>query len=625
MLDSQFKWLPLDESWDASLRAAQQLSKSQMAAAFVELSKHQITFVQTSKLDRAVQRLAGTDEPILPGTKPLRLAILGSCTNSHLVPGIRVAGLRRGLWIETYVGDYGMYRQELQDSHSALHAFSPHAVLLSLDAHHLIDSGQSLQEIEDNILACWQLAQHAFNCTVIQQAVLPIAHPLLGNNEHRLDASRLAMTWRLNDSLRKRADAAVVHILAIDAAAAQTGILEWHDEALWHRSKHEIHPRVSHLYGDEVSKLLAAVRGLSRKCLVLDLDNTLWGGVIGDDGLDGIVLGQGHAVGESYIAFQKYVLELSRRGVILAVCSKNDENNALEAFEKHPEMVLRRKDIACFVANWEDKASNLRTIAKTLNIGIDSLVFADDNPFERSLVRRELPMVAVPELPEDPAFYAACIADAGYFEAVEITAEDQERNQLYRANEEREKIRESSTDMNGYLTSLQMELKWNPFDSVGLARIVQLINKTNQFNLTTRRYSDAEVRALVAHDRTIHLQFRLLDRFGDNGVIALIIGALNDRNQLVIDTWLMSCRVLGRQVEAATLNVLASCARQGGAVSLIGQYLPSKKNGMVARHYDTLGFSLLNQNEDGSSHWSLDLESFVPKPVIMAIKKGTND
>jgi FkbH-like protein len=224
------------------------------------------------------------------------------------------------------------------------------------------------------------------------------------------------------------------------------------------------------LYGDQVARLVAAARGRSAKCLVLDLDNTLWGGVIGDDGLEGIVLGQGSGTGEAYADFQRYTKGLSERGVILAVCSKNDEKNALEPFERHPEMVLKRGDIACFVANWTDKAANLRSIANTLNIGLDALVFADDNPVERALVRRELPMVAVPELPEDPALYVQTIAAAGYFEGLRITAEDRERNQLYQANAERERLKESVTDMASYLESLRMVMTAQPFDSVGLAR-----------------------------------------------------------------------------------------------------------------------------------------------------------
>jgi FkbH-like protein len=334
--------------------------------------------------------------------------------------------------------------------------------------------------------------------------------------------------------------------------------------------------------------------------------------------LQGIVLGQGSAVGEAYVAFQRYAQRLKDRGIILAVCSKNDEANARAPFEEHPEMVLKRNDIACFVANWEDKASNLRYIAKTLNIGIDSLVFADDNPFERNLVRQELPEVAVPELPEDPALYVDCIAGAGYFEGLALSAEDCERANQYLANAEREQLRNSATDMQGYLKTLKMEMHWKPFDELGLQRIVQLINKTNQFNLTTRRYDEAEVRSLMKDRRVLTWQVRLKDRFGDNGIIALLIGKLSSDNDLEMDTWLMSCRVLGRQVEEACLNLVADGARSLGAGRVAGEYRPTPKNGMVSDFYPRMGF-IQGESTAESTRWALEVDAFTPRRCEIAV------
>ena len=256
----------------------------------------------------------------------------------------------------------------------------------------------------------------------------------------------------------------------------------------------------------------------------------------------------------------------SRRGVILAVCSKNDEANALEPFTSHPEMVLKQSDIACFVANWTDKAANLREIAQRLNIGLDSLVFADDNPAERAIIRRELPMVQVPELPEDPTHYGACIAEAGYFEALRITDEDLARAEQYQQNLARESLAASATDMEGFLRSLEMRAVWNRFDRVGLARIVQLINKTNQFNLTTRRVNEEQIQALIDDPAALSLQIRLLDKFGDNGIIAIVSGVRDPGSDAIrIGTWLMSCRVLGRGMEEETLNLVAAEAQRLGA------------------------------------------------------------
>jgi FkbH-like protein len=466
--------------------------------------------------------------------------------------------------------------------------------------------------------SCWKQAGEAFPCQILQQTILPVFAELMGNNESRLPHSPAAVVARINEMLRPASKDEGVDLVAIDRFAAVEGLRAWHDPAIWYRSKHEVHPRAAESYGDQVARLVAAGRGRSSKCLVLDLDNTLWGGVIGDDGLEGIELGQGSGTGEAFVEFQRYVKQLSERGVILAVCSKNDEKNALEPFLKHPEMVLKREQIACFVANWSDKASNLRYIAKALNIGLDSLVFADDNPVERALVRRELPMVGVPEMPEDPSLYIQTIASAGYFEALRVTEEDLARGELYQANAERERLKESVTDMASYLESLRMVLSVQPFDSLGLSRVTQLINKTNQFNLTTERLSEAEVAARMNDPRVVTLQARLTDRFGDNGIIAILIARLVG-SEAVIETWLMSCRVLGRHVEEACLNTLVESCAAVGAETLIGLYKPTEKNGMVREMYRNLGFEMVSEDATGATRWRLPLKGFTPQAVPMQV------
>ena len=515
------------------------------------------------------------------------------------------------------------------DPTSGLHRFQPTVILFALDAQHLLGgfdiadhpevADRRLNERVDGLARHWATARAAFRCAVLQQTVPCVFQTLLGNNEHRLPGSAAGLAAVLNQRLRARADSEGADIVALDAQIMQDGLRAWHDPVLWHRAKQEIHPAAAPMYGELVARLLAAQQGRAFKCLVLDLDNTLWGGVIGDAGLDGIVLGQGSALGEAHVAFQRYARDLSRRGVILAVCSKNDEANALEPFDKHPEMVLRRADIACFVANWTDKAANIRQIAERLNIGLDALVFADDNPFERNIVRRELPMVGVPELPADPALYADCIAAGGYFEGIRLTEEDLERTRQYQANGQREALRASGTDLEAYLRSLDMELRWRRFDTLGQSRIVQLVNKTNQFNLTTRRTSDQDVAALLADPRALALQIRLLDRFGDNGVIAILVGRVQaaDLADMLIETWLMSCRVLGRQVEEATLNLLTAQARCLGVARLIGEYRPTAKNGMVRDHYARLGFAPLSATPEGTTRWVLPLDAAATKPTFI--------
>jgi FkbH-like protein len=617
-------WLPETEAWASHLAALPEAPEAAWGA-LVALANARLDFVRTGRLAAALERRFPTP-PAFLATRPVRLAVLGSATTGHLRAAIVVAALRRGIHLTVYENEYGQYLQELHDPSSALQAFRPDSVLFALDAHHLTAGagaaldGAAAEALADETLArletCWARARDLAGGPVLQQTILHVHPPLLGSNEHRLPGSRAALAARLDHALRARADAARVDLVAVDHLAARHGLAALHDPILWNRARQEISPVAAPAYGDLVGRLLAARQGRSAKCLVLDLDNTLWGGVIGDDGLSGIVLGPGSAAGEAFAALQSYVAELGRRGIILAVCSKNDEATAREAFERHPEMVLRLPDIACFVANWEDKPANLRRIAAALNIGLDSLVFLDDNPFERTLVRRELPMVAVPELPEDPALFPALLAEAGYFESLGLTAEDRARNAQYAANTRRATLQAAATDLPAYLRSLGMVLRCDRFDRVGLGRIVQLINKTNQFNLTTRRYTEDEVLAVMADPAAFGLQLRLADRFGDNGVIAIVIGRRQPDGDVLIDTWLMSCRVRGRQVEEATLNLIAAAAVRLGARRLLGEFRPTPKNAMVAEHYRRLGFM---PADDSGRLWALDLAAWTPRPVIMEI------
>ncbi len=632
---TQLHWLPEDPDWRSRLRVLHTHGAENTVKAWSEvvaLANQRIDFVRTNALDQTARSIFGHQAPELVGARPIRLAILTSCTMAHLHGAIRVAGFRRGMWIDIYENHHGQYLQELLDPESGVHRFRPETVLLALDGHHLtrgffagLGEAEALAAVEEQIIHvtdCWRLAREAFACPIIHQAAPPVHRGLLGLNEHRLRGSRATGLAAINRSLRSKADAEGVDLLSLDDKAAQQGIAAWHDAGLWHRSKQEITPSAAPMYGDLVARLIAARSGRSAKCLVLDLDNTVWGGVIGDDGMEGIVLGQGSPLGEGYAAFQQYAKDLSARGIILAVCSKNDEANAFEAFDKHPEMLLRRGDIASFVANWTDKPTNLKAIAAELNIGIDSLVFIDDNPVERALVRRELPMVAVPEVSDDPVGFIDALSDGGYFESTGITVEDRSRASQYQSNRAREVLRTSTTDIGAYLRDLNMEMVWRPFDRVGLERIVQLINKTNQFNLTTKRYNEQQVLEILDSDSAFGLQIRLIDRFGDNGVIAICIGRMIDEEQLLIDTWLMSCRVLGRQVEPTTLNLVAEQSRRLGAKWLIGEYIPSAKNGMVADHYRRLGFTLMETSTTGSTRWRIDLREFTPVETFITVNQG---
>jgi FkbH-like protein len=454
-------------------------------------------------------------------------------------------------------------------------------------------------------------------CTVIVQTAPQVAGSLFGSLERDVPGTLQWLIDHYNREIRARVGNSSDLLLDTAALAETVGLLQWHDPVQWTLGKFPFAHSITPLYADWVGRLIATARGKARKCLVLDLDNTLWGGVIGDDGLAGIVLGNGTPAGEAYLDIQRTALALRERGIVLAVSSKNDDHLARSPFRSHPEMLLKEEHITVFQANWQDKASNLKAIANELNIAIDALVLLDDNPAERAQVRDALPAVAVPELPADPAFYSATLLAAGYFEAISFTAEDRHRADQYRANAARIGLLGAATDVESYLHALQMRATYGPFDRIGRTRITQLINKTNQFNLTTHRYTESEVEAFEKSVSGLTLQVRLIDRFGDNGMIAVVI-CIEEHHNWLIDTWLMSCRVLNRKLEQATLNYIVSRAKAAGVRALIGTYFMTERNGIVKDHYARLGFEPLYVGDDGS-RWQLEVTSYVARPAPMEI------
>ncbi|MEO5659192.1 MAG: HAD-IIIC family phosphatase [Polaromonas sp.] len=626
-------WLPAHTDLGAAIsnarREADPLARLALAA---RLAGYQRDFTLTGRLDRmaaeALGKLAAQAAQPALGLTPLRMALLSSHNVDHLLPAIRVAGLHRRLALSTLVAPYGMYRQALLGDNAELAAFAPQLIVLALDARDAPlqlplqaaepEVAAAVEARVDELRQLWRQARERYAAQVVQQTLVPADPPLFGSFEALVPAAPYAVIERLNAGIRAAARQDGVLLLDLAWQAARCGYGQGlADPVRWHQAKQLVSPTFAPLYGDLLARVAAAIAGLSRKCLVLDLDNTLWGGVIGDDGIDGIRLGQGDPTGEAFLAFQRYAAQLAQRGIILAVCSKNDVAIA-EAGFAHPEMALKRSDIAAFVANWDDKAGNLRRIAGMLDIGLDSLVFVDDNPAERDIVRRELPEVAVPELPEDVAEYPARLAAAGYFEAVTFTSDDAARGRSYALNAQRKQALTQSTDIAGYLRCLEMTLTATAVAQPDLPRVTQLINKTNQFNLTTRRYTEAEVARIAGDPASVALALRLRDRFGDNGLISVVL-ARPDRglppDELLIDTWLMSCRVLGRQVEEAVLGVLAAAAARTGAQALIGQYRPGARNAMVAGHYQRLGFVPQpgpEGAEPDSVFWRYDLRADVP-------------
>jgi FkbH-like protein len=358
--------------------------------------------------------------------------------------------------------------------------------------------------------------------------------------------------------------------------------------------------------------------GKAGRVAVLDLDNTLWGGVIGDDGLSGIRLGQNSAEGEAFVAFQRFVLELRARGVVLAVCSKNSDAVARLPFREHPDMLLHEDQIAVFQANWEDKATNIKAIGDALNLGLESLVLIDDNPAERERVRQQFALVKVPEIGEDPALFPSRLVASGLFEHLPLTADDIGRADAYGTEARRAEIRTRSGNYSEYLASLSMRMTIAPFDEVGLPRIAQLVNKSNQFNLRTQRYNEEALRAMMTDQGSLCWQVRLEDSFGSHGMIAVVI-VRRDASDWFIDTWLQSCRVLERGVEAAIMNALSDVAGRQGAGRLVGEYLPTSRNELVADFFDRMGFTPI---DGATGRYQLKLPEASPREVFIDVIFG---
>jgi FkbH-like protein len=618
-------WLPIAPDFSLDLGVAlESPDPTDCLEKLAFLAQYRLGYLETLQLDRALGRL--TLEPG-SGFAVVRLAVLASSTINHLSPAIRVAGLRRRMMIDVHMGAYGQYRQDLLDSDSSLHKFAPRFVLFSISARDTIagvpltatidEVNETIVRSIDELRLLWRKARATFNATIIQQTFLDITEPVFGSYDCLVPGAPARIVKQLNDQLLKAAAQDSVLLLDVAHASERDGIDAWFDTGSWLHGKLEIAPEAAVLYGDMVARIVAAQRGQSKKCLVFDLDNTLWGGVVGDDGLEGLVLGEGSAAGEAHLAVQRYAKQLKDRGVILAVCSKNDPAIAEAAFRDHPEMLLRRSDISAFVANWDDKAENLKAIAARLNIGLDSLVFVDDNPVERARIRQSLPMVAVLELPKDIAHYVRCLADAGYFEAVAFTSEDRQRTEQYAANAEREALLKLSGSMDDFLQGLQMSVVFGQFRTADLVRVTQLFNKTNQFNTTTRRYTAEEVANFVAAAETMTLQFRLLDKYGDNGLVSAMILHPDPKQPKVfeIDNWVMSCRVFGRQLEFEAMNIAVEQARRRGIKALRAAYIPTPKNGVISELYPSLGFSPVNDGTpgNGGTCWSLDLAEHITR------------
>ncbi len=532
-----------------------------------------------------------------------RLAVMGDCATQHLATAIHGYAVHAGLGLSVFDADYNQIQALVMDEHSELYAFQPDAVLMQMCTQKLYESfcdaplenrAAFAETAFARIRAIWQRIPPK---TTILQCNFPLLDDaVFGQFGSKTADSFLFQQRKLNYLLTEGCrEQKNVYIVDLDALQTRMGQGAFYDAKLYYIAKMPICVDALPEVAKQVVDMIRVLRGAAKKCVVLDLDNTLWGGVIGDDGLSGIQIGE-LGLGHAFSDFQTWLKQLKNRGILLAVCSKNNEPAAKEPFEKHPEMVLRLEDISMFVANWEDKASNIRNIQKTLNIGMDSLVFLDDNPFERNLVRSMIPEITVPELPEDPALYLQYLRQLGLFEAASYSTEDAQRTDQYRKQADRAVFEASFQSYDDYLAGLEMKAVAAPFDAFHYPRIAQLTQRSNQFNLRTVRYTEAEIADLAEDDSHICLYFTLKDKFGDHGLISVVILDKEPGEALFISQWLMSCRVLKRGMEEFIVDTILRTAADRGYRKVIGEYLPTPKNAMVKDLYEKMGFARITEN-----------------------------
>lgn len=550
---------------------------------------------------------------------PYRLALLRSFTVEPVVPLLRAAAFASGVNLAVQVGDFNAYAQEILNPSSKLYRFKPDAVILAIQTRDLMPdlwyrftelSPPEVEQVIDRTrkdLSDWVKTFRCYSKAhlIIHGLEMPL-RPSAGILDSQGELSQFEAFRRLNEGLRSLArEYPGVYILDYDALVALHGRLRWHDEGKWQTVRLPIAADCLVHLANEWLRFLYPVTGKICKALVTDLDNTLWGGIIGEDGMSGIHIGSEHP-GAAYQSLQRAMLDLYQRGIILAVCSKNNLADAMEALENHPGMLLRPHHFAALRINWNDKAQNLREIASELNIGIDAVAFLDDNPIEREWVRSQLPVTVI-DLPQDPMGYAEALRDSPFFERLTLSDEDRERGRYYAEERQRTELRSGTGTLEDFYRSLQMEVEIASVTPQTLTRVAQLTQKTNQFNLTTRRYTEQQIAEMTAKGVWQVYSLRTQDRFGDNGLVGVAITRFNGE-ACEIETFLMSCRVVGRTVETAFLSHLAAEALQRGVRFLRGWYLATKKNEMVKDFYKSHGFKLVEERDHGSL-WELDLSN----------------
>ena len=590
-------------------------------------------------VDEVIQRRRSIRKELAAasGLKDLRIAVLGGSTTDELVNFLELLLLSAGFRPVFYQSEFGRFYEDAVLDPDALIAFKPDIAYIHTSCRNVrnfppLDSTEeqfaaSIEAELSRFRQIWEALETNLGCQIIQNNFETPPFSIFGNLDAVARGGQSRFLMQLNLAFAQEISGRAKVILQdVHGLAAELGGRNWFNWDRYFSYKLLLTPAAHLEVARSLKSLVLALYGRSRKVLILDLDNTLWGGVIGDDGVDRIKIGRETPMAEAYTAFQEYCLMLRNRGILLAVCSKNNEDVAMSGFQ-HPSSVLKLEHFSAFKANWEPKHENIQAIAKELNLGTDSFVFVDDNPAERALVKAQMPEVAVPEVGSDVTNYADFLEQGRYFEAISLSKEDLERAALYAENASRAAFEKKFANYGEYLDSLEMTAEIDIFKPVYLDRIAQLTNKTNQFNLTTRRYSLAEMEAMVSDAASVGLYGRLIDRFGDNGLISVVAGQERE-GQLHMDLWLMSCRVLKRDMEVAMLDAVAAHALQRGLSAIIGYYFPTKKNGMVADFYSKLGFvphEIAAQDfPEGSTVWKLDLAGYTPRNLHIKVLEYAN-
>lgn len=556
-----------------------------------------------------------------------RIAILGGSTTSEIAAMLDLFLLDNNIEVEIYESEYNQYWEDAVFGNKDLESFQPdfiyiHTTFRNIEVFpNIADSPEQVNQLlnsEFNRLSqMWTALNEKYSCPIIQNNFDRPSYRLMGNRDIWDDCGKSSFINKLNQKIYEYAAAHErFYVNDIDYLSAQIGLNKWHSSFYWNMYKYAMSMEAIPYVAKSVSDIVKSLLGKNKKAVALDLDNTLWGGVIGDDGIEGISIGQELPEGQAYYEFQKYCKELKNIGVILTINSKNDEDNALAGLN-HPDGVLKPDDFVLIKANWNPKSQNLLETATELNLGIESFVFVDDNPAEREIVNQHLPAVAVPAIGSVDD-YIQVLDNTGFFETTILSSEDINKTQTYRENKKRNEFQNSFLNYEDYLDSLKMRAVIKPFDSFHLQRIAQLTNKSNQFNLTTKRCTEKDIEEMSQSNQFITLYLSLSDKFGDNGIVSLAAGGISG-DELNIELWLMSCRVLKRNVEAALMNELVRIAKKKSIRTIVGHYYPTPKNGMVKDFYKEMGFMRIKADENGNTDWVLQVEDYSDKKTSIMI------